>query len=111
VAGHGQPAGTNPKETTIMSKFRATLAITAITLAMPVVAITTVAGYGQAAPTPALVPVTCTFDGGGTIAAGTYATTTEGTTWACNPAGTLVRITLTPPAAPAGTMPVSAYVR
>ena len=90
-----------------MSGFRAILAITAITLAMPVVAATTAASYGQAAP----APITCTFDGGGTIAAGTYATTTEGTTWACNPAGTLVRITLAPPAAPAGTTPVSAYVR
>jgi hypothetical protein len=36
-------------------------------------------------------PKPCTFDGGGTIASGDAATTTEGTTWVCAD-GTLIRI-------------------
>jgi len=37
-------------------------------------------------------PVTCTFDGGGTITAGQTATTTDGTTWACLNTGALVKV-------------------
>jgi hypothetical protein len=57
------------------------------------------------------VPATCTFDGGGTIAIGTYDTVTTGQTFACETGGRLVQITLTPPAAPAGVLPASGWTR
>jgi hypothetical protein len=44
-----------------------------------------VCAYSSPAPRP------CTFDGGGTIASGDAATTTEGTEWVCTD-GTLVRV-------------------
>jgi hypothetical protein len=44
-----------------------------------------IAGHVSASPT-------CTFDGGGTIAIGTFATTTQQTTWVCGPGGQLTRV-------------------
>ena len=50
------------------------------------------AGLGAAHLTAASSPRPCTFDGGGTIASGDAARTTEGTTWVCTD-GTLIKVT------------------
>jgi hypothetical protein len=62
---------------------------------------------------------TCTFDGGGTITNGSFATTTQNTTWVCS-SGELIRVTvyvprqpvlsLTPSSLPGITVPIPAGV-
>jgi hypothetical protein len=50
-------------------------------------------GLDLAAATLTAAPVTCTFDGSGTIQAGEAGKTADGKIWVCNADGTLIHVT------------------
>lgn len=63
----------------------------AVAIAATAVVASSGTALGMALTTGHAGPRSCTFDGGGTIASGDAARTTEGTEWVCTD-GTLIRI-------------------